>query len=378
MRYRWDIFCKVIDNFGDAGVCWRLARQLVTDFHQEVRLWIDDLGTLSYLMPGLNCNLLDQEVQGVEICCWHEVRMGIVCADVVIEAFACDLPDFYITAMLQTKKQPAWINLEYLSAEPWVAQYHLLPSPHPRLPFTKYFFFPGFVKGTGGLLREKSLKEQQYEFDKTAKQAFIKHSGLLERDSGSLWISLFCYENAPLKKLLHVLSESSNPTLLIVPQGNTVGRILTILKDASVLTPKLIVNKRLTIQIIPFLEQSDYDRLLWCCDINFVRGEDSFVRAQWAAKLFVWNIYPQQGQAHLRKLDAFLELYTATMPIPMATVVREMWSCWNGRNELNAEVWMNFLALRESLMLHNEKWVNQLMAQEDLGTNLVQFVENRL
>lgn len=378
MRYRWDIFCKVIDNFGDAGVCWRLARQLVADFHQEVRLWIDDLGTLSYLTPELNCNLLDQEVQGVEIRCWQEVRMGIVCADVVIEAFACDLPDFYITAMLQSKKQPIWINLEYLSAEPWVVQYHLLPSPHPRLPLTKYFFFPGFVKGTGGLFREKSLKEQQYEFDKAAKQAFIKHSGLLERDSGSLWVSLFCYEGAPLKKLLHVLSESSTPTLLIVPQGNTVGRILTILKDASVLTAKLIVTKRLTIQIIPFLEQSDYDRLLWCCDINFVRGEDSFVRAQWAAKLFVWNIYPQQGQAHLRKLDAFLELYTAAMPIPMATVVREIWSCWNGRNELTTEAWMNFLAIRESLMLHNENWVNQLMEQEDLGTNLVQFVENQL
>ncbi|MBX3616041.1 elongation factor P maturation arginine rhamnosyltransferase EarP [Nitrosomonas sp.] len=378
MRYRWDIFCKVIDNFGDAGVCWRLARQLVTDFHQEVRLWIDDLDTLGYLTSRLNRNLLYQEVQGVTICHWQAVQAEVVCADIVIEAFACDLPDFYITAMLQNKKQPVWINLEYLSAEPWVARYHLLPSPHPRLPLIKFFFFPGFVKGTGGLLRERTLKVRQYEFDKTAKQAFIKRSGLLERESGSLWISLFCYETAPLEKLIHVLSESPRSTLLIVPEGNIANRILVILKDASALTAKLIVHKRLSIQIIPFLEQADYDHLLWCCDINFVRGEDSFVRAQWAAKLFVWNIYRQQERAHLKKMDAFLELYTASMPVPMAIAVKEMWSCWNGRGELHAEAWMNFLAFRESLMQHNEDWINQLMAQEDLGANLVQFVENRL
>jgi hypothetical protein len=25
MQLHWDIFCRVIDNFGDIGVCWRLA-----------------------------------------------------------------------------------------------------------------------------------------------------------------------------------------------------------------------------------------------------------------------------------------------------------------------------------------------------------------
>ena len=29
MRVTWDIFCSVVDNFGDIGVTWRLARQLV-------------------------------------------------------------------------------------------------------------------------------------------------------------------------------------------------------------------------------------------------------------------------------------------------------------------------------------------------------------
>ncbi len=56
-------------------------------------------------------------------------------------------------------------------------------------------------------------------------------------------------------------------------------------------------------------DQSDYDHLLWCCDFNLVRGEDSFLRAQWAARPFLWHIYPQADAAHLEKLTAFLELY---------------------------------------------------------------------
>lgn len=378
MRHRWDIFCKVIDNFGDAGVCWRLARQLATDFHQEVRLWIDDLATLSCFTPELNCKDLVQTVQDVKICSWQQLQMEFTCADIVIEAFACDLPDIYIAAMLESDKHPLWINLEYLSAEPWVADYHLLPSPHPRLPLTKFFFFPGFTKGTGGLLRENALMEQKSEFDEVVRQTFMKQLGLYEKEPGSLWISLFCYADAPVAQLLQVLFESAQPILLIVPAGKVADRILEILKDAPIFGTRLIASKHLSVQIIPFLEQTEYDRLLWCCDINFVRGEDSFVRAQWAAKLFIWNIYPQQEQAHFRKLDAFLELYTDRMTIPMAAAIREMWNCWNSRCAFNAGTWMNFLAFRESLMLHNESWVNQLMKQEDLATNLVQFVENRL
>ena len=29
----WDIFCQVIDNHGDVGVCWRLARELAARGH---------------------------------------------------------------------------------------------------------------------------------------------------------------------------------------------------------------------------------------------------------------------------------------------------------------------------------------------------------
>lgn len=377
MQRRWDIFCTVIDNFGDIGVCWRLARQLAHEHHQVVRLWVDDLISFSRIAPDINPGIQQQSVQDIEIRHWQKVFAAVEPADIVIEAFACELPDVYIAAMRQQKKQPVWMNLEYLSAEPWVTQYHGLPSPHPRLPLTKACFFPGFVQGTGGLLREKDLMAQRDALDTAAEYAFLQRNDLPERKADEIRISLFCYDTAPVKKLIQILSKSSVPVLLIVPQGSVAESITMTLSTASQ-AKKLIKHKQLTVQIIPFMEQIDYDRLLWSCDVNFVRGEDSFVRAQWGANSFIWNIYPQTEGVHWKKLDAFLELYTVGMPRKMADVVREMWVCWNSRDEINSTIWMNFLSFRESLIQHNKYWINQLLKQDDLASNLVQFAENRL
>ncbi|AEJ01816.1 Uncharacterized conserved protein UCP015557 [Nitrosomonas sp. Is79A3] len=378
MQRQWDIFCTIIDNFGDIGVCWRLARQLTQDHHQAVRLWVDDLTSFSCIAPDVNPEIQQQIVQGVEICHWQCVSAKVEPAEVVIEAFACELPDVYVTALLQRKKQPVWINLEYLSAEPWVTQCHGLPSPHPRLPLIKTFFFPGFVQGTGGLLREKNLIAQRSAFSTTAERAFLQRKGLLARKPGEIRISLFCYETAPVTKFIQILSESSKSVLLIVPEGSVAGSIATLLNNPSSQTGKLIQHGQLTVQIIPFMEQTDYDRLLWSCDFNFVRGEDSFVRAQWAGSPFIWNIYPQAEGAHWKKLEAFLDLYTENMPDKVADAVRELWACWNGKCEINSVIWLNFFFFRESITQHNKNWLKQLLGQVDLASSLVQFAENRL
>lgn len=378
MPLRWDIFCTVVDNYGDIGVCWRLAKQLTQDHRQVVRLWIDDLLSFSHIAPDVNPGIQRQSVQGIEICQWQPVFPEVEPADVVIEAFACELPDVYIAGMLRKKRPPVWINLEYLSAEPWVVQYHGLPSPHPHFPLTKTFFFPGFVSSTGGLLREKHLMAQREAFDTAAEQAFLHRYEILERRRHQIRVSLFCYDTAPVEGLINVLSESPVPVLLIVPQGSAADRIAILLGHATVGGEGLLEQQQLTVQIIPFMAQTDYDRLLWSCDINFVRGEDSFVRAQWAINPFVWNIYPQAEGAHWKKLHAFLDLYTANMPPETALAVRTLWLCWNDGNEINKAAWMNFLELRESLTQCNKKWVRRLVEQTDLASNLVQFTENQL
>lgn len=311
MRRRWDIFCTVIDNFGDIGVCWRLAKQLVHEHGHSVRLWVDNLGSFANIAPDVNSRAQYQIIQCVEICYWQRSFVDTEPGDVIIEAFACELPEKYVMAMLQKETNPVWINLEYLSAEPWVTEYHGLPSPHPRFSLTKTFFFPGFVPGTGGLLREKDLLASHDAFNHAAEQEFFRRKDLPRRKSGEIRISLFCYQTAPIENFIQVLSESTVPVLLIVPQGIAADRISALFNHAPCQTKALISYKRLTIQIIPFMEQTEYDLLLWSCDFNFVRGEDSFIRAQWAIKPFIWNIYPQHEDAHQDKLDAFLTLYTA-------------------------------------------------------------------
>ena len=163
-RLDWDIFCTVIDNYGDIGVCWRLARQLAAEHDCRVRLWVDDLQVFQPLCPQLDPQLAIQQVLGVEIRRWETPFPEITPGNIVVEAFACNIPDGFVTAMARREPRPVWINLEYLSAENWVAECHALPSPHPRLPLTKYFFFPGFTCDTGGLLRENDLLARRQAF----------------------------------------------------------------------------------------------------------------------------------------------------------------------------------------------------------------------
>lgn len=144
-----DIFCAVIDNFGDIGVCWRLARQLAGEHGWQVRLFVDDLKAFHALCPAVDPTLDRQSAAGVMIEHWHAPSHAgdtLQIADVVIEAFGCELPAVYVSAMARREKKPVWMNLEYLSAEDWVADFHLRPSPHPRYALDKTFFSPAWAR----------------------------------------------------------------------------------------------------------------------------------------------------------------------------------------------------------------------------------------
>src|SRR5665647_615779 len=164
----WDIFCTVVDNYGDIGVCWRLARQLAAERCFGVRLWVDDLASFRRICPNVVPGLDAQRSHGVEVRWWREPFPAVDVADVVVEAFACNPPASYVAAMAARPRKPVWINLEYLSAESWVQGCHGLPSPHPSLPLMKHFFFPGFAAGTGGLLAERGLEQARERFQRSS------------------------------------------------------------------------------------------------------------------------------------------------------------------------------------------------------------------
>jgi len=369
---RWDIFCTIIDNFGDAGFCWRLARQLVNEHGLEVRLWVDDLSILSQIEPAIDVDEDQQCLRAVEVCCWRESFVSTQPADVVIETFSCTLPDNYILAMADLPQQPVWINLEYLSAENWTLDCHCLPSFHPHLSLTKYFFFPGFVEGTGGLLLEKSLLSARVSFNNVSQDIFFQELGLQSRRDGELYISLFCYDDAPIEELLSACVISDVPIRVLVPQHSVNNAIGMFFGIDSPTAGHVLQSAKLQVCIIPFLEQDKYDQLLWACDINFVRGEDSFVRAQWAKRVFIWNIYPQTEQSHRLKLEAFLNLYTERMSPEMSIAVFSLWNAWNGNGQM-INAWPIFASQMTELTEYSNKWIRQLLPIGDLASNLVRF-----
>ena len=378
-----DIFCNVIDNYGDIGVCWRLARQLANEHGLHTRLWVDEIASLVKLCPDADANAARQRCSDVEVRVWAGDFANVVPTELVIEAFGCRLPESYIAAMVQ--HPPIWINLEYLSAESWVEGCHGLPSPHPTLPLTKYFYFPGFTSKTGGLLLEQDLLARRDDFPNHA-AAFWQSIGRAIPDENTLKISLFAYENAALSGLLSAWAKGCQQVLCLVPEGRILPQVIeyfdslgtNLLPNAKLVRINSHPQKRelhhgnLTVQILPFVSQEQYDNLLWACDINFVRGEDSCVRAQWAAKSFVWQIYPQDDGAHWAKLEAFLTLYHSDAP-ELATATRVFWQAWNtGDATVIAQTWENFAAIRKPLHLHALHWANCL-SRHNLALNLLDF-----
>ena len=382
--WRWDLFCKVVDNYGDIGTCWRLAQQLAHEHSVTVRLWVDNLETFACLCPLISVDAAQQQIGPIEIRRWTTDFPTVVVADVVIEAFACELPTCYIAAMASRAVAPVWINLEYLSAETWVDGCHLLTSPHPRYPLIKSFFFPGFTPQTGGLLRERDLFQTRAMFDATAAEEFWQSVGIsgvaadsrlndLRDAPGEIRISLFCYENPALPELLQCWADGPFAVRLMVLPGPATEQ--TARWFGQPYLPDLpLCRDSLIVQALPFLSQTRYDRLLWACDVNFVRGEDSFVRAQWAQRPFVWQIYPQAEDAHRVKLEAFLASYLADSED--SSTVRRFWQAWNGIGNM-ADSWPDFAVNRMQIQHHVKVWAGQLDRAQDLANNLICFASGK-
>ena len=364
---QWDIFCKVIDNHGDIGVCWRLSADLA-ERGQQVRLWVDDASALAWMAP--------QGHAGVSVLPWLEplglnlLRLDSAPCEVLVEAFGCQIAPEFIAACADQQRaggqKPVWINLEYLSAEAYVERCHGLPSPvshGPAAGWTKWFFYPGFTPATGGLLREPGLLQRQAAFDRTAWLARQQIAW-----AGEKLLSLFCYEPPALAQLLAQLARAGlqgEPVRLLVAAGRGAAAVRAACMNQNELQSLLDKGALLSISYLPPLTQCDYDHLLWACDLNFVRGEDSVLRALWAGQPLVWQIYPQDDQAHQAKLQAFLDRLDAPASL------RVFHEAWNGLHPdlppVDSAAWSGWArAARQDLL-----------GLPDLGTQLLEFVAKK-
>lgn len=355
-------------------MCWRLARTLVARYGVEARVWVDDWPTLARLCPeAVQDGVV---VAGVELRHWTAPFPESEPASVVIEAFACELPAGHVRAMAARKPSPIWINLEYLSAEDWVRTCHGLASPRSEAPFIKYFFFPGFSEGTGGLIRESGLLARRNREQFRPLADWLREHGVTLPREDALLVSLFSYELPTLPALLDCWRTSDRPLLLLTPEGRALEAVGTAL-GATLKVGDQLAHDALRVAALPFTDQDGYDELLWHCDLNLVRGEDSFVRAQWAAKPFVWHIYPQKDGAHHVKLEAFLDLYNARLGMTAAGALTAFWRAWNGRGD-PAAAWPAFARALPELEEHARNWCTHLGTCPELSTSLWRFCRHIL
>jgi uncharacterized repeat protein (TIGR03837 family) len=294
--------------------------------------------------------------------------------DVVVEAFGCDPAPAFLAAMAARAgdaRAPAWINLEYLSAETYVERSHGLASPQmsgPARGLTKWFFYPGFTARTGGLLREDALAGEQSRFDRAD---WLATQGIALAPDERL-VSVFCYPGAPLARLAASLAADGRPTVIATAPGaatDATRAALAVMGDAGA---------RLRQHALPWLAQPDYDRLLWSADLNFVRGEDSWVRAQWAGRPFVWQAYPQDDGAHGAKIAAFLDVSLAGAAPDAAQSVRAWTAAWNG---LDAPATALPAWTPQALAAAGDAaraWRARLLESPDLVARLLAFVAEKL
>jgi uncharacterized repeat protein (TIGR03837 family) len=354
---RWDVYCRIVDNFGDVGVGWRLAADLGRR-GLDVRFCLDDQAALAWLAP--------RGAPGVRVVCWDEAAAADL-PEVVIETFGCGLPERLLERMAAAPQPPSWIDVEYLSAEAFVERSHRLPSPRlqgPGAGLTTWYYYPGFAEGAGGLLREPGLLERRAAFDRDAwwNEAAPMLGGVRPR-AGERVVTLFAYAGAPFDALTEALADA--PTLLLVTAGVARDAL-----DGSVDANG--VRGALRTVRLPFVDQAEFDRVLWASDLNVVRGEDSLVRAIWAGMPFVWHLYPQADGAHAAKLEAFLVRFLDDAPSSLAEQVGRVFRAWNGLAS-----WPADLPEADAWGALVRSFRARLAAQQDLTSGLLAFVAKR-
>lgn len=373
------LFCNVIDNYGDIGVSWRLAQSLYQELGWTVYLWVDDTATLRALCPNLPeppCRY-----QHIHIYTWQAglTAEGVTHAplpQIVIETFACELPASVLRIINQTR--PLWLNWEYLSAETAHERLHALPSPQAN-GLQKYFWFMGFSEKSGGLLREQNYAEQ-CRFNAQE----LRHQLLLPEKTAPEWL-LFGYQSPVWAKWLTMWLQSGQAITLLLAGNQIINSLKssgTIPADALLHDGDCFKMAAVTFIKIPFLPQHDFDRLLHLSDGLIIRGEDSFVRAQLAAKPFFWHTYPQDDKVHLDKLDAFWEKAYSLYPEEIRIAHRMLSEELNDGYALDAN---QRLAAWQTLQRHLPEWQKSvadwqksLCSQASAIEKLAKFTQDKL
>ena len=305
-----DIFCEIIDNYGDIGVVYRTAKELQKIFPKsKIRAFLNKLDEFK----KINSQVLDlpsQNIDGIEYITFDYLRDNaneLLTAQVIIEAFGCQIPKEYIEIAYDNSE--LLINLEYLSAEDWIEDFHLQSSPLGRGKLKKVFFMPGFTEKSGGVIADSNYLERIQRVLENKEFYEKKYLSDIEDRENKIVGTLFSYEKN-FTPLLEDLKKLDKDVVILAMGEKTQDSLRKILKNFSIEDFRNSLKYgKIEIKFLNFLNQEEYEELINIVDFNFVRGEDSFIRAVLTGKPYMWHIYCQEEYAHMDKIEGFLDKY---------------------------------------------------------------------
>ena len=339
-----DIFCEVVDNYGDVGVAYRLARGFKRIYpDKKLRFIINQMEEINLIKKS----------DDIEIVSYKDISKIESSADLILETFGCEIPKEYMDKALENSK--LIINLEYFSAETWVDDFHLQESFLGEK-LKKYFFIPGLSEKSGGVLLDNEFLERKKKVEEN-KEYYLEKFGINEKYD--LIGSVFSYEKN-FDSLIEELKKLDKKILLLILSEKTQKNFIKYFDNNNNYDKIKIVK-------LPFFTYDKYEELLALCDFNLVRGEDSFARALLLEKPFLWHIYPQEENTHIKKLEGFLEKYC-----PNNKELKETFINYNINKDDFSYFFKNFKEIEE----YNKSYANYLRENCNLMEKLIKFIEN--
>ena len=305
-----DIFCEIIDNYGDIGVVYRLAKEMDKIFpDSKVRVFLNRLEEFK----SINSNVVDSPIQiieNIEYITFDYLKENIgkfSASQVIIEAFGCKIPEEYMD--IAYENSDLLINLEYLSAEDWIEDFHLQSSPLGRGKLKKVFFMPGFTERSGGVIADSNYLDRIKKVFENKDFYTKKYLSEIEDRDSKIVGTLFSYEKN-FTTLFEDLKKLDRDVVILAMGEKTQESLKKIFKKNSREDFRNFIKYgKIEVRFLDFLNQEEYEELINVVDFNFVRGEDSFIRAILTGKPFMWHIYCQEDYAHMDKIEGFLDKY---------------------------------------------------------------------
>lgn len=383
-----DIFCEIIDNYGDIGVVYRLAHELYETYDKKIKIRVFLNRIDEFLAINKKAKKLEiQEITGISYITFDYLEKNIdkfKPSSVIIEAFGCNISNIYMEKAYF--ESDLLINLEYLSAEDWIEDFHLMSSPIGKGKLKKIFFMPGFTQKSGGIIIDddyiKRIENVKNNYD------FYKNKYLSDIDTTNKLVgTIFSYEKN-FENLLKNLEELDKNIVLLAMGSKTQESIKKILKKNQKNIIEVFGNTwkygKIDIVMYDFLNQEEYEELINLVDFNFVRGEDSFIRAVLTGKPYIWHIYCQDEYTHLEKLDSFLDKYERIVKndenIKYLQEIRKLFKDYNFRLENNLdksnENYLYFFNNFDKITMYNEIFRDYLIENCNLINKLKKYIEN--